>query len=147
MSLTLESRDEQLLTEGRFGRVLRELFEAIADDGRIDEEERKRIFAAVAELIKPRIAPAFEKATDFIVDILHRDADELRGAAERKREKMVEVQEEIDALRADADMNPKRRARKIRRRLVELEDLEEDAEDLDNRADQLEAEEFEADSE
>lgn len=125
--------EEDIINEDRFGRLAAELLAALAD-GRIDKAERDRIFDVLAEVV--RVDALVNKGVDFIVDLLHRDQDELRAAAERKRERAAKVQVLIDDVRAGKAIMSSRRLRRLTSKVADLYD---DAEELDYRANALDA--------
>lgn len=130
----LSNEEYRVIEEDRYARLAGELLVALSD-GRLDREERERILTHLADMIN--LASLLDHGVEFIVDILHRDQDELRAAAERKRDHARLLQIRVDRIHADDSLEPEVKARRLRRLLAKVDDLEDDADKLDARADAL----------
>lgn len=119
--------------QARLQRLLVDFVEALGD-GRITPEEGTDLLKQLAGLVPAR--KLFNKGVDFVIDKLHRDEGELRQAAQAKRDRARELEEELQEELEETGGSENRRTTRLRRK---IEDRLDDAQDFEDRADALAA--------
>lgn len=115
-------------------RLLLDTIEAVSD-GKVEDHELANLLKQLVGLVPT--GRLLRDGVDLVVDLLYRDADELRAAADRKAYRALALQEELEEEMGD----PEGRAKRVSRLRRKIENLLEDATDLRERAAAREADE------